>query len=110
MLKSELEEDLSRLRYLYDNSEKLRKSFQQDLDKSKAEIAQLKADLELAKESSDRLAFCVGKLVCSGAIDSRSGAADELLVYLNIGGVNGPSSVPEWMTNYQNSDTGKNYK
>jgi hypothetical protein len=53
------------------------------------------------KKKADNLAFFVGRLVVNGHLDARSGAADALLEYLNIGGVDGPSTVPEWLESYE---------
>jgi hypothetical protein len=52
------------------------------------------------KKKADNLAYFVGRLVVNGHLDARSGAADALLEYLNIGGVDGPSTVPEWLESH----------
>jgi hypothetical protein len=58
-------------------------------------------DAKMKLIAADRLAYSVAKLVVRGVLDTRSGPADELLVYLNVGGVNGPASVPEWIVMYE---------
>lgn len=52
------------------------------------------------KLAADRLALAVARLVEMRVIDARSEAGDALLDYLKIGGIDGPSSVPEWVENY----------
>ena len=49
---------------------------------------------------ADRLAYECARQIRLGKIDARSGIGDALLDYLHIGGIDGPSSVPEWMRQY----------
>ena len=51
--------------------------------------------------SADRLAYQVARLVHLRVIGERSGASDALLDYLNVGGIGGPSNVPDWMKEYE---------
>lgn len=54
-----------------------------------------------SKMFADKLAHAVAKLVERRVIDARSEAADALLDYLEIGGLDGPKSVPEWINQYE---------
>lgn len=64
-------------------------------------------DREIAKLSpsqrraADRLAYAVAKCVERGVLDARSGPADALLDYLQIGQTDGHQSVPEWVAEYE---------
>lgn len=49
------------------------------------------------QRGADRLAYAVALLVKSGKLDARSAAADALLDYLGVGGLDGPKDVPTWM-------------
>ena len=51
--------------------------------------------------AADRLAYHVAMLVLHRVIDARSAAADALLDYLEVGGLDGPKSVPEWVEGYE---------
>jgi len=51
--------------------------------------------------AADKLAYEVARLVLNNRLDSRSGASDALLIYLNIGGIDGPDSVPQWVKEYE---------
>lgn len=62
--------------------------------------------MRVKQNAADRLAHAVAILVCSGKLDSRSKVADSLLDYLEVGGLDGPSSVPEWMAEYEKSQKG----
>ena len=55
------------------------------------------------KRGADRLAYAVARCVMSGALDARSGPADALLDYLEIGTSEGCNSVPDWMKKYEES-------
>ena len=61
----------------------------------------LERDYESLKYKADRLAYSIARLVMTGVVDTRSFASDELLVYLNIGGSDGPDSVPQWIKEYE---------
>ena len=52
------------------------------------------------KRGADRLAREVARLVNSKVIDSRSRASDAMLDYLQVGWVDGPTTVPEWCEQY----------
>lgn len=52
------------------------------------------------KLAADKLARTVCDLIDRRVIDSRSRAGDALLDYLNVGGLYGPKSVPEWVEQY----------
>lgn len=51
--------------------------------------------------SANRLAYQVARLVLRDRISSRSGASDALLDYLNVGGIDGPKDVCEWVRAYE---------
>ena len=53
------------------------------------------------KIGADRLAYEVAKLILAGHLDSRSGAGDALLDYLEIGTPGKASSVPTWMKSFE---------
>lgn len=53
------------------------------------------------RRAGDRLAYAVAKCIERGALNSRSGPADALLDYLEIGSTGGPQSVPEWVAAYE---------
>lgn len=53
------------------------------------------------KRAADKLAYEVAKCIERGFIGTRSGPSDALLNYLNVGGLGGPKSVPEWIENYE---------
>lgn len=53
------------------------------------------------KQAADKLAYEVAKCIERGVIGTRSGPSDALLDYLNIGGLDGPKSVPEWVERYE---------
>jgi hypothetical protein len=48
------------------------------------------------KRAADRLAREVARLIDIRIVGSRSAVADALLDYLQVGGIEGPKSVPEW--------------
>jgi len=50
--------------------------------------------------AADKLAYEVAIAVMNGKFDERSAISDALLMYLNIGGIEGPKTVPEWITKY----------
>lgn len=54
-----------------------------------------------ARRAADALAYECAKAVRSGRLDGRSGIADALLDYLNVGGFGGPLDVHAWMENYE---------
>jgi len=53
------------------------------------------------KLAADRLAYEVAKCIERGVIGTRSGPADALLDYLEIGQPGGFQSVPEWVARYE---------
>jgi hypothetical protein len=59
------------------------------------------ASVAFSKIAADRLAYAVAKCVERGSLDSRSGPADALLNYLEIGGIGGFQSVPDWVADYE---------
>lgn len=50
---------------------------------------------------ADRLAYAVARLIQTRVLDARSEAADALLDYLDVGGIDGPKNVLEWMEQYE---------
>lgn len=50
---------------------------------------------------ADALAYQCARLIIGGHLDSRSGVADALLNYLDVGGLSGPKDVPTWMKQYE---------
>lgn len=53
------------------------------------------------RRAADKLAYTVAKLVDRRVLDARCPAADALLDYLEIGAPDKPSTVPEWMQQYE---------
>jgi hypothetical protein len=59
--------------------------------------------MDTVKEiGADRLAYECAKLIEAGHLDTRSGMADALLDYLDIGHPGGAKDVPTWMESYKN--------
>lgn len=54
----------------------------------------------MGKRAADSLAYQCAIAVRQGRIGTRSGIADALLDYLDIGGPGGPKSVSEWIKQY----------
>lgn len=69
----------------------------------KSELAS--ASGSVRSRGADALAYQCALLVMRGLLDSRSGVADALLNYLNVGGLDGPKDVPEWMRAYEALNT-----
>jgi hypothetical protein len=55
----------------------------------------------IRSRAADRLAYAVAKCIEFGMLNSRSGPADALLDYLEIGSTYGCNTVPEWMAEYE---------
>jgi hypothetical protein len=53
------------------------------------------------KMGADALAYAVARSIERGCINSRSEIGDALLEYLEIGHIDGPNSVPEWIDQYE---------
>ena len=71
------------------------------LEKIKSHPVNFEPLTDFNKDQADKLAYEVAKLVIGRHLNSRSGASDALLLYLNVGGINGPSTVPEWIQKYE---------
>jgi len=54
----------------------------------------------IEKRAADRLAYECSRMIDQQVLGERSGVADALLDYANIGGVGGPNSIPEWQEQY----------
>ena len=63
-------------------------------------IRELEHDL-LWRRAADRLAYAVAKLIERRVLDARCNAADALLDYLEIGAIDKPASVPQWVEQYE---------
>ena len=63
-------------------------------------------DSPFDKIAADKLAYECSRLIDRGVLDSRSGVADALLNYLNVGGLGGPSTVPQWQEEYLQTKPG----
>lgn len=64
--------------------------------------SQVEQERRAVKErAADALAYECARAVRSGRLDARSGIADALLDYLDIGGCGGPADVGEWMRDYE---------
>ncbi len=63
----------------------------------KAERDELRAKVR----QCDHLAFKVAVMVQLRKLGTRSAVADELLNYLNVGGVDGPVDIPSWVEQYK---------
>ena len=62
------------------------------------------------KIKADRMARAIARLVELRTISSRSEASDAMLDYINVGGLDGPATVPEWINQYDhvpNPSTGE---
>lgn len=59
----------------------------------------------IEKIGADRLAYECARQILLGRIGSRSGIGDALLDYLRIGQPDGHDSVPDWMEQYEASNT-----
>lgn len=71
------------------------------IDTLNAEIERLRADAErFDRRGADKLAYECARAVQEGRVGSRSAIGDALLNYLEVGGMDGPRSVPEWMEKY----------
>ena len=57
--------------------------------------------LTVQTTAADKLAYTVAKAIMRGEIRERSAVDDALLVYLNIGGIEGPKDVPTWVEQYE---------
>lgn len=57
--------------------------------------------------AADRLAYQVAKAILRGSIRTRTGVSDALEDYLEIGGIDGPKTVPEWVERYEAAEAGK---
>ena len=53
------------------------------------------------KRAADRMAYEIARLVKAGRIDERSRASDAALDYMQVGGIDGPKSAPEWVDAYE---------
>lgn len=63
-------------------------------------MASVEKQYDALPGKADALAYECAKLISSGVLDMRSGVADELLDYLEIGS-GGHASVPEWISEYE---------
>lgn len=63
------------------------------------------AELEQRLATADKLACTVAKAIMRGEIRERSAVDDALLIYLNIGGIEGPKDVPTWIEQYERQTT-----
>lgn len=59
------------------------------------------SDLVKSMRAADRLAHAVATAVLAGSIRSRSRVSDALEDYLEIGGIDGPKTVPCWVEQYE---------
>ena len=55
---------------------------------------------------ADRLAYQVATAIMRGSIAARTGIADALEDYLEIGSTDGPTTVPEWIEQYEAAEKG----
>lgn len=62
------------------------------------------SDRPFARRAADALAYECAKAVRSGRLDARSGIADALLDYLDVGGLGGPTDVSSWMRDYEQNE------
>lgn len=56
------------------------------------------------RRAANALAYECAKAVRSGRLDARSGIADALLDYLDVGAFDGPTDVPSWMLDYERNE------
>jgi len=74
-------------------------------------LAELKTDqtieIERLQTSADRLAYTCAQAVMQGTIGSRSAIGDALLQFLQVGGIDGPKTVPEWMAAHKAAQGGE---
>ncbi len=56
------------------------------------------------KIAADKLAYECARCIEHGVLGSRSGVGDALLLYLNVGGMRGPVSVPDWVDEYEKTN------
>ncbi len=62
------------------------------------------SDRPFKRRAANALAYECAKAVCSGRLDARSGIADALLDYLDVGGSGGPTDVRSWMVDYEQNE------
>ena len=66
-----------------------------------ADVERLGVDVAHWRVAADRLAYECARAVERRTIGPRSGVGDALLDYLEVGQVDGPCSVPEWVEQYE---------
>ena len=59
------------------------------------------AEIERLRLGADRLAYECATAIVRGRIRPRSRISDRLEDYLEIGGIDGPATVPEWIEQYE---------
>ncbi len=57
--------------------------------------------LETLRRKADRLAYHCANAVARRVVGSRSAIGDALLDYLEVGGMDGPKTVPEWVEKHE---------
>jgi hypothetical protein len=74
----------------------------EDLLALRDRVAELEKERDsFDKQAADRLAYACAGAVMQRAVGSRSAIGDALLDYLQIGGMDGPQTTPEWMERYE---------
>lgn len=74
------------------------------MSETKSPTPSAPAALPFARRAADALAYECAKAVRSGRLDARSGIADALLDYLDVGGLGGPMDVLTWMEDYERNE------
>jgi len=64
-------------------------------------MSQKQSEAEAAIRHADKLAYEVACAILNREHGKRSAVSYSLLNYLNIGGISGPKTVPEWMDKYR---------
>lgn len=83
---------------------------QQVMDDKNKEINDLQdtvAELEVKCSTADRLAYECAIAVLNRWIRARTRLADTLEDYLEIGGIDGPKTVPEWVQQFEAAEAAR---
>lgn len=59
------------------------------------------AEAGFDRRTADRMAYEIAALVRSGRVDARSSVSDAALEYMQVGWIDGPKSVAEWVECYE---------